>query len=126
MKARTKFIFGGLLAAALVTPEITGWVRNNQEQVALLARAKISKTQALQTALGQVPGGVIQSGELKNKKGGLVWLFDFSPATSEGLAATALDTLTGETADLSPPDATTEVAVNALTGNIVSVKIQGN
>jgi uncharacterized membrane protein YkoI len=72
-----------------------------QEQAKLQAQAKISKEQAQQTALAKMPGGTVKEGELEKEKGKLIWSFDLTTPGSKGI---------------------TEVNVDALTGDVVSVE----
>ena len=67
----------------------------------LEARAKISKGEAEQIALTKAPGGAIKEGELEKEHGKLIWSFDIA---------------TSGTKDI------TEVQVDAITGQIVSVE----
>jgi uncharacterized membrane protein YkoI len=98
---KNKIILGGLLAAALVTVGVTGCETEKQEQAKLQAQAKISKEQAQQTALAKMPGGTVKEGELEKEKGKLIWSFDLTTPGSKGI---------------------TEVNVDALTGDVVSVE----
>lgn len=65
------------------------------------AQAKITKEQATQAALGQIPKGVVKSAELEREHGKLVWSFDVAQSGKSGVA---------------------EVQVDATTGKVVSVK----
>jgi len=67
----------------------------------LEARAKISKGEAERIALTKAPGGTIKEGELEKEHGKLIWSFDIA---------------TSGTKDI------TEVQVDAITGQIVSVE----
>jgi uncharacterized membrane protein YkoI len=98
---KNKIILGGLLSAALVTVGVTGCETEKQEQAKLQAQAKISKEQAQQTALAKMPGGTVKEGELEKEKGKLIWSFDLTTPGSKGI---------------------TEVNVDALTGDVVSVE----
>jgi hypothetical protein len=66
----------------------------------LAAQAKVTRAEAERTALAKVPGGTIKEGGLEKEKGKLIWSFDIATAGTRDI---------------------TEVAVNALTGAIVSV-----
>ena len=67
----------------------------------LAARAKISRADAEKTALTKAPNGTVKEGELEEEHGKLIWSFDIA---------------TPGTKDI------TEVGVNAITGEIVSVE----
>ena len=94
----------GLLTATLVIVGVTGCETEKQEQAERLAQAKISKEQALQTALAKVPGGTVKESELEKEKGKLVWSFDLTTPDSKDV---------------------TEVNVDAITGDIVSIEKEG-
>ena len=95
MKMKTKYILGGLLAAALVTVSVTGCETEKQEQAKLQTQAKISKEQAQQTALAKVPNGTIKEGELEKEKGKLIWSFDITTPDSKDITEVAVDAVTG-------------------------------
>ena len=65
------------------------------------AKAKISKKEAKKIALAKVPHGKIKEAELEEENGKLVWSFDIATPHSKDI---------------------TEVQVNAVTGEIVSVE----
>ena len=71
------------------------------KQAKLMAQAKVSRADAEKTALAKAPNGTIREGELEKEKGRLVWSFDIT---------------TPDTKDI------TEVNVDAVTGNVVSVE----
>jgi uncharacterized membrane protein YkoI len=71
------------------------------QQAKLMAEAKVSKADAEKTALAKVPGGTIKESELEKENGKLIWSFDLT---------------TPDTKDI------TEVAVDAITGDVVSVE----
>lgn len=98
---KNKTIIGGVLAVALVAFGVSGCATEKQEQAELQAQAKISKEQAQQTALTKAPGGMIKEGELEKEKGKLIWSFDITTPDSKDI---------------------TEVAVDAITGDVVSVE----
>lgn len=98
---KNKLILGGMLAATLVAVGVSGCATEKQEQAELQAQAKISKEQAQQTALTKAPGGTIKEGELEKEKGTLIWSFDITTPDSKDI---------------------TEVAVDAITGTVVSVE----
>lgn len=67
------------------------------------AKAKLSKEQAEQIAMTQVPGGKIKEGELEMENGVLLWSFDVAMQGSKNI---------------------TEVNINAVTGKIVAVDVE--
>ena len=98
---KNKIIITGVLAAAIGVVGLAGCASEKQEQAELQAQAKISKEQAQQTALAKAPGGTIKEGELEKEKGKLIWSFDIATPDSKD---------------------TTEVNVDAITGDVVSVE----
>jgi uncharacterized membrane protein YkoI len=97
------------LIAILAIGALTGCVctkgekHHNKEakQAKLMAQAKVSKDDAEKTALAKVPNGIIKEGELEKEHGKLIWSFDIT---------------TPDTKDI------TEVNVDAITGDVVSVE----
>ena len=75
----------------------------NEAPEALKAQAKITQAEAEKTALAKVPGGKVESAELENEHGKLIWSFDIFAPHSLNIA---------------------EVQVDAKTGKIVSTKIE--
>jgi uncharacterized membrane protein YkoI len=63
---------------------------------ALAAIAKISQDSAQVIALAQVPGGRIESGELENEDGKLIYSFDIKVAGKEGIEEVHVSAITGE------------------------------
>ena len=92
---QTKIVVTGILAAALVAVGGTGCA-TEQSQADLMAQAKISKETAQQAALAKVPGGTIKDGELEKEKGKLIWSFDISIPDSKDIKEVAVDALTGD------------------------------
>src|SRR5580692_4199651 len=91
------------LAAVIVALGVAGCESEQQEQAELQSQARISKEQAQQTALAKAPGGTIKEGELEKEKGKLIWSFDIATPGAKD---------------------TTEVNVDAITGDIVSVETE--
>jgi hypothetical protein len=71
------------------------------KQARLQAQAKISQADAQATALAQVPNGTVKESELEKEHGKLIWSFDIATPDSKDI---------------------TEVAVDAITGKVVSVE----
>jgi uncharacterized membrane protein YkoI len=100
---KTKLNIGGMWLAALLAISASGCASEQQEQARLQAQAKISKEQAPAIALARVPGGTIKECDLEKEKGKLIWSFDMAKAGTKDI---------------------TEVAVDALSGEIVSVDVE--
>ncbi len=80
-----------------------GAVQAKDKEAKLAAKAKVTKEQAEKTALAKVPNGTVKEAELEEEKGKLIWSFDLStPGTTD----------------------TTEVNVDAITGELVSVEVE--
>jgi len=100
-KMKNKIIVMGILAMATGVFGLTGCASEKERE--MRSEAKITKEQALQTALAKAPGGTIKEGELERENGKLIWSFDIStPGTKN----------------------TTEVNIDAITGDIVSVSTE--
>ncbi len=89
-----KIIISALLSAFLAVGCVSSKAR-------LESQAKISRPEAEKIALAKVPNGTIKEGELEKEKGKLIWSFDIATPGSKDI---------------------TEVQVNAVTGEIVSVE----
>jgi uncharacterized membrane protein YkoI len=89
-----------LLSVGLILGALTACVTEKDQQAKLETKAKISKADAEKTALARVPNGTIKEGELEEEHGKLIWSFDIATPGSKDI---------------------TEVAVNAVTGEVVSV-----
>jgi len=102
---KIKMIICSALAAGLLTGCVCdkGEKHHNKEakQAKLMAEARVSKEAAGQTALAKVPNGAIKEAEIEKEHGKLIWSFDVT---------------TPDTKDI------TEVNVDAITGNVVSVE----
>ena len=90
-----------LLTAGLLATVLTACVSEAAKEAQLEAQAKISKADATKIALAKVPNGTMKEGEIEKEDGKLIWSFDLN---------------TPGTKDI------TEVNVNAITGDVVSVE----
>lgn len=93
-----------LASSALAVVLFAGCASEKNEEAneaKLQAEAKVSRADAEKTALTKAPGGTIKDGELEKAGGKLIWSFDIAiPGTKD----------------------ITEVAVDAITGAVVSVE----
>jgi len=94
MKLRAAFPF--LLAAGLLVGCATHDRSGAEDQARLQAKARISRTEAEQVALARVPNGKIKSGDLEEEKGKLIWSFDITTPGSKDLTEVAVDAVTGK------------------------------
>jgi uncharacterized membrane protein YkoI len=90
-----------LICAALTAGLIAGCCSEKAEkhahkQAKLMAEAKISKDDATKTALAKVPGGTIKEAELEKEDGKLQWSFDVSTPDSKDITEVNVDAITGE------------------------------
>jgi uncharacterized membrane protein YkoI len=93
---KNKIIIAGLLASVIVAVIAAGCESEKQEQAELQAQAKISKEQAQQTALAKAPSGTVKEGELEKEKGKLIWSFDIATPDSKDITEVNVDAITGE------------------------------
>jgi uncharacterized membrane protein YkoI len=77
-----------LVAALLATPALA--------KDKLEAKARVSKAAAMKTALAKVPGGKVKEGELEEENGKLIWSFDIATKGSKDITEVAVDAITGE------------------------------
>ena len=101
----------GLLFGLLATPLLA--------KDKLKAKAKISKAEAKKTALAKVPGGKVKEGELEEESGKLIWSFDIATKGSKDLTEVAVDAITGEVVSVTtetPADQAKEKAEDANKG----------
>jgi hypothetical protein len=89
-----------MVASVVAVALLGSFTGCKSSQAELQAQAKISRADAEKTALAKVPGGTIKEGELEKEHGKLIWSFDIATAAKD----------------------VTEVQVNAVTGEIVSVE----
>lgn len=82
----------------------------------LAAKAKISESEAKKIALTKVPGGKVTEGELEEEKGKLIWSFDIATKGSKDITEVAVDAITGEVVSVdveTPADQAKEKAEDA-------------
>ncbi len=87
-----------------------------EEKPGLLAKASITGDQARKTALDRVRGGVIQSGEIEEEDGKLVFSFDIKVPGKTGIEEVLVDAKTGAVVSVeheSPADEAREAAKDA-------------
>jgi uncharacterized membrane protein YkoI len=91
-----RIITSGMLAAVTGVCLLAGCTSEQQEQAELQSQAKISREQAQQTALTKAPGGTVKEGELEREKGKLIWSFDIATPGTPSITEVAVDALTGD------------------------------
>jgi len=84
-------IIVGLLALGLIAG-----CETHKHHKHLESEATVTKEQAQQTALAQVPGGTIKEGELEKEKGHLMWSFDIAQPGTSDIKEVQVDARTGQ------------------------------
>jgi hypothetical protein len=95
---KTKFIITTLvIATALSAPCLNGIfaANTNNPQAKLQAQARISEAKAREIALTKAPGGIIQSSELEEENGHLIWSFDISTPGTKNISEVQVDAKDG-------------------------------
>ncbi len=108
-------ILTALAALALVGLSTTTLLAAEETDPQLLQKAKITRVQAEQTALGKVPGGKITAGELEEEHGLLIWSFDIASPHSKNITEVQVNAKTGKIANLqveTPKDQANEAAAD--------------
>ena len=88
--------FVTLIAAALLAAGIAGCATEKKCCAKLEAQAKVSRAEAEKTALAKVPGGTVKEGDIEEEKGKLIWSFDITTPGSKNITEVAVDAKTGE------------------------------
>jgi hypothetical protein len=96
---KLKQIIGSSVVAALLA---AGLATAHAED-SVVAKAKLSKSDAEKIALEKVPGGTIKEGELEMEGGVLLWSFDVAKPGTKDI---------------------TEVNINAVTGKVIAVDVE--
>ena len=92
-------IIRSLVTAGLLAG-LTACVSESAQEAKLEAQAKISKAQAQATALAKVPNGTVKEGEIEKEKGKLIWSFDIATPGTKDITEVAVDAITGEIASV--------------------------
>ena len=101
MKPKTAFAL--TLTAAFLAAGLLGCASTEEKQSDLAGQARITRAEAEKIALAKVPGGTVKDAELEREKGRLIWSFDITKPGEKNI---------------------TEVAVNAITGEVVSLDVE--
>ena len=96
---KNKSIICAIMTGALVAFAITRCVAEDDDQVALKSKVKISKETAQQIAQAQVPNGTVKAGELEMEKGKLIWSFGFTSPDSKAIKEVNVNAITGDVID---------------------------
>ncbi len=84
-----------LTSSVLAVVLLAGCASKKPEHAKLQSQAKITRAAAEKTALTKAPGGTIKDGELEKEKGRLIWSFDISTPGSRDITEVAVDAITG-------------------------------
>lgn len=92
-----KNITCSLLALGLVAGGLTACQTEKEEgkESKLAAQAKVSRAEAEKTALAKVPGGTVKEDGLEKEKGELIWSFDITTPGTKDITEVAVDAITG-------------------------------
>ncbi len=90
-----------ILCSALAVSLLAGCASEENEhheskQAKLMATAKVSKADAQATALAKVSNGMVKEGELEKEHGKLIWSFDIATPDTKDITEVNVDALTGE------------------------------
>lgn len=92
---KIKTVVYSILAVALAVG-LTACASSESKQALLEARAKISRADAEKTALTKAPNGTVKEGELEEEHGKLIWSFDIATQGTKDITEVAVDAITGE------------------------------
>ena len=87
--------FKHLVSSVLAAVLLAGCASEKQEHANLQAQAKVSRADAEKIALTKAPNGTIKDGELEKEKGRLIWSFDIATPGTKDITEVAVDALTG-------------------------------
>jgi uncharacterized membrane protein YkoI len=91
---KPKFLTGSVLATLLAVGCASEHGEHHRHPN-LAAKAKVSRTAAEHTALSRVPGGTVKEAELEKEHGKLIWSFDIATPDSKDITEVAVDAVTG-------------------------------
>jgi len=92
---KIKTVVNSILAAALAV-SLTACASSESKQARLEARAKISRADAEKTALTKAPNGTVKEAELEEEHGKLIWSFDIAAPGTKNITEVTVDAITGE------------------------------
>ncbi|WP_266171491.1 PepSY domain-containing protein [Dyella subtropica] len=113
MRLRTAVVSSLIALLALGAGTVTA---GSASQAKLMAQAKVTESQAKETALAAVPGGSIASSELEREHGKLVWSFDIKTPGSKDITEIQVDAIGGKIVSNekeSPADQAKEAAADS-------------
>ncbi|HKI68454.1 MAG TPA: PepSY domain-containing protein, partial [Verrucomicrobiae bacterium] len=98
---KAKMIFCSVVATALLVGCSTEKGEADHDHAAarqakLMAKAKISRETAEQTAQTKVPNGTIKEAEIEKEHGKLIWSLDMTTPDTKEITEVNVDAITGE------------------------------
>ena len=93
---KTKTFISSLIAAGLFAGCASEKSEDSANQAKLESQARITRAEAEKTAMTRVPDGTIKEGELEKEHGKLIWSFDLATPASKNITEVAVDALSGE------------------------------
>lgn len=117
---KIKILLCSTLTLALLGLGLTACVSEKQEQAHLAAQARVSRADAEKTALTKAPNGTVKEAELEKEKGKLIWSFDIATPGSNDITEVAVDAVTGAVVSVekeSPEQQASEKAEDAKVRN---------
>ncbi len=93
---------------ALAATGLAGCASEDAKEAKLMSRANISKADAEKTALTKVPNGTMKSAEIEEEKGKLIWSFDLTTPDTKDITEVNVDALTGEVVSVEKESAASE------------------
>lgn len=108
------------MTAAILCVGLSASVAMAEEtQQQLQAEAKITESAARATALTRVPHATVQSSELERENGKLIWSYDLQTPATKNITEVAVDAITGQivNVDVETPQAQAkEMAADRISG----------
>ena len=84
------------VAASFLTACETEKNEKHESEAQLQAQAKITRAEAEKIALTQAPDGTVKEGELEREHGKLIWSFDIARPGTPNITEVAVDAITGK------------------------------
>jgi uncharacterized membrane protein YkoI len=106
---------GVLTLGVAVAMSVFSVAQAEPSEAQLTKEAKVTRSQAAKTALDKVPNGKIQTGEIENENGKLVWSFDIAKPGTKDITEVQIDAKTGKIASVkneTPKDQAAEAAAD--------------
>jgi len=89
-----------MLTAGLLAGLLVACATERESAAKLEAKAKVTKADAMATALAKVPGGTVKEGGIEAEKGRVIWSFDIATPGSADLTEVQVDAMTGAVVDV--------------------------